>query len=64
MSMDQTFNELGWRIARSGEIVDEWGGLVAGDVRTRMQSLEMRRLGTDRYEKAPAIELEVNDDPD
>ncbi|MDD4890917.1 MAG: hypothetical protein PHU85_13430 [Phycisphaerae bacterium] len=55
-SEDQTFTERGWRIAPSGEIIDQHGGMVAGDVRTRLQSLEMRRLGTDRFNKAPMVE--------
>ncbi len=55
-SEDQTYAERGWRIAPAGEILDETGGMVAGDVRTRLQSLEMRRLGTDRFNHTPAVD--------
>ena len=56
MVSDLSFSELNWRIAPGGEILDEWGGLIAGDSRTCLQSLEMRRLGTDRFERAPAVD--------
>ena len=56
MVSDLSFSELNWRIAPGGEILDQYGGLIAGDPLTCLQSLEMRRLGTDRFEKASAVD--------
>lgn len=51
-----TFNDLSWRVAPAGEIIDQDGGMVAGDSLTRMRSLMMRQAGTDRGQSCPAID--------
>lgn len=44
-----TMTERCWRTAPSGEIIDQHGGMIAGDSRTRMASLMARQAGTDRW---------------
>ena len=51
--MSHTFEELSWRVGRNGEIIDQWGGVIAGDPLTCVQSLTMRATGTDRFERTP-----------
>jgi hypothetical protein len=55
-SEDMTFADRSWRTAPGGEILDQFGGLIAGDSRTRLQSLTMHTAGTDRFEYVAACE--------
>ena len=53
---DIPFLRNNWRIAPAGEIIDQFGGMVAGDVRARMGTLMARHDQTDRFARTPMAE--------
>lgn len=52
---DMSFSERSWRNAPAGELIDQDGGMIAGDVFARMQTLMARLDGTNRWNKAQAL---------
>ena len=57
-SEDSTATERNWRYGLAGEIIDQDGGMVAGDVLTRFLVLCRKLAGNDRFEKTRQAETD------